>query len=93
MQPTNRKVIRRWLKLRRSFNIAQPFDHLGAARVERAARRRVDRAGRLALEADVGEGKLYMFLPEVLYRGQPHETFKFVFNGIYLSTAREATAN
>jgi len=49
--------------------------------------------GLAALEADVGEGKLYMFLPEVLYRGQPHNTFKFVFNGIYLSTAEEANAN
>jgi hypothetical protein len=49
--------------------------------------------GLAAIEAGVGDGKLYMFGPEVLYRGQPHETFKFVFNGIYLSTAREATAN
>jgi hypothetical protein len=49
--------------------------------------------GLAAIEADVGEGKLYMFAPEVLYRGQPHRTFKFVFNGIYLATAKEATAN
>jgi hypothetical protein len=49
--------------------------------------------GLAALEADVGEGKLYMFLPEVLYRVQPHNTFKFVFNGIYLSTAEEDRAN
>jgi len=49
--------------------------------------------GLAAIEADVGEGKLYIFGPEVLYRGQPHGTFKFVFNGIYLATAREATVN
>jgi len=49
--------------------------------------------GLAALEADVGDGKLYMFLPEVLYRAQPHNTFKFVFNGIYLSTAEEQNAN
>ena len=49
--------------------------------------------GLAAVEADVGEGKLYMFLPEVLYRAQPHNTFKFVFNGIYLSTAEEDRAN
>ena len=49
--------------------------------------------GLAAIEAEVGDGKLYMFGPEVLYRGQPHETFKFVFNGIYLSTAEEATVN
>jgi len=51
------------------------------------------RNGLAAIEADVGEGKLYIFGPEVLYRGQPHETFKFVFNGIYLATAKEARAN
>jgi hypothetical protein len=51
------------------------------------------RNGLAAVEADVGDGKLYMFGPQVLYRGQPHGTFKFVFNGIYLSTAKEATAN
>ena len=51
------------------------------------------RNGLAAIEADVGEGKLYLFGPEVLYRGQPHETFKFVFNGIYLATAKEARAN
>jgi hypothetical protein len=49
--------------------------------------------GLAAIEADVGDGKLYIFGPEVLYRGQPHETFKFVFNGIYLATAKEARAN
>ena len=51
------------------------------------------RNGLAAVEADVGAGKLYVFAPEVLYRGQPHETFKFVFNGIYLSMAKERTAN
>jgi hypothetical protein len=51
------------------------------------------RNGLAAIEADVGDGKLYIFGPEVLYRGQPHRTFKFVFNGIYLATAKEARAN
>ena len=41
----------------------------------------------------MGEGKLYVFGPEVLFRAQPHGTFKLVFNGIYLATARDATAN
>jgi hypothetical protein len=35
-------------------------------------------------QADVGKGKLYMFAPEVTFRGQPHGTFKLLFNGIYL---------
>ncbi len=33
-------------------------------------------------EAKVGKGKLYLFGPEVLFRGQPHGTFKLVFNAI-----------
>ncbi|MFN8579991.1 MAG: M14 family metallopeptidase [Gemmatimonadaceae bacterium] len=34
-------------------------------------------------EADVGRGKVFLFGPEILFRGQPHGTFKFFFNGIY----------
>jgi len=37
-----------------------------------------------AIEAEVGRGKLYLFGPEILFRGQPHGTFKFLFNAIYL---------
>jgi len=51
------------------------------------------RNGLAAVEADVGDGKLIMFGPEVLYRGQPHNTFKFVFNGIFLATAEDAAAS
>ena len=39
--------------------------------------------GTAAIEATVGRGKLYMFGPELTFRGQPHGTFKFLFNGIY----------
>ena len=34
-------------------------------------------------EASVGKGKLFLFGPEITFRGQPHGTFKFLFNGIY----------
>lgn len=34
-------------------------------------------------EADVGRGKLVMYGPEILFRAQPHGTFKLLFNGIY----------
>jgi hypothetical protein len=34
-------------------------------------------------EATVGKGTLYLFGPEVLFRAQPHGTFKFVFNSLY----------
>ena len=32
--------------------------------------------------AQVGPGKLVLFGPEILFRAQPHGTFKFLFNGI-----------
>ncbi|MBT8396284.1 MAG: peptidase, partial [Gemmatimonadetes bacterium] len=43
------------------------------------------------LEADVGEGTLFLFGPQVTYRGQTHATFPLVFNGILLSNSRETT--
>lgn len=43
-----------------------------------------------AVEADSGKGKLYLFGPEITFRGQSHGTFKFLFNAIYLSGAAKA---
>ena len=40
--------------------------------------------GVAAIEAAVGKGKLFLFGPEITFRAQPHGTFKFLFNGIYL---------
>jgi hypothetical protein len=39
--------------------------------------------------ADVprGRGHVYLFGPEIAFRAQPHGTFKFLFNAIYLSVA------
>jgi hypothetical protein len=42
--------------------------------------------GTTMLQADIGKGKLYMFGPEITFRGQPHGTFKLLFNGIYAPT-------
>ncbi len=39
--------------------------------------------GVAAVEANVGKGKVFLFGPEITFRGQPHGTFKFLFNGIY----------
>ncbi len=39
------------------------------------------------VDASVGKGKVFLFGPEVMFRGQPHGSFKFVFNGIYYATA------
>lgn len=41
-------------------------------------------------KADVGKGKLFLFGPEITVRGQPHGTFKFLFNGIYYGTAQRS---
>lgn len=39
--------------------------------------------GIVVVEADMGQGKLFLFGPEITRRAQPHGTFKFLFNGIY----------
>jgi hypothetical protein len=38
-------------------------------------------------EASVGKGKLFLFGPEITFRGQPHASFPFLFNGIYYGPA------
>jgi hypothetical protein len=39
--------------------------------------------GVAAAAAKIGAGNLFLFGPEILFRGQPHTDFKFLFNGIY----------
>ncbi|PYP26082.1 MAG: peptidase [Gemmatimonadetes bacterium] len=48
--------------------------------------------GVAAVEAPIGDkgGKLLLFGPEILNRGQPHGTFKLFFNGIFLARATPA---
>lgn len=38
--------------------------------------------GLAAIEAKVGDGKLFMFGPGIVERAQPHGTFKFLINAI-----------
>jgi hypothetical protein len=38
-------------------------------------------------EAKVGDGRLVLYGPQVLFRGQPHGTFKLFFNGIHRAAA------
>jgi hypothetical protein len=33
-------------------------------------------------EASIGKGKLFLYGPEIAFRGQPHGTFKLLFNGL-----------
>jgi hypothetical protein len=37
--------------------------------------------------AQVGDGHLYLFGPEITFRAQPHGTFKLFFNALALSSA------
>jgi hypothetical protein len=39
------------------------------------------------VDAAVGKGKVFLYGPEVAFRGQPHGTFKLLFNGIYYGPA------
>ncbi len=43
--------------------------------------------GILVVDAKVGNGRLFLYGPEITFRAQPHGTFKFLFNGIYYVTA------
>ncbi|MGB6867884.1 MAG: hypothetical protein WBE11_19545, partial [Candidatus Aminicenantaceae bacterium] len=49
------------------------------------------KGGIAVVEANVGKGKLFLFGPEITFRAQPHGTFKFLFNGIFYSTATSTT--
>ncbi len=42
-------------------------------------------------EATVGKGHVLLFGPEVTFRGQPHGTFKLLFNGLYYGSATPVT--
>jgi hypothetical protein len=44
-----------------------------------------------AAEASIGEGKLYLLGIEAAFRGQPHGTFKLLFNSIYAGPAKLET--
>ncbi len=39
--------------------------------------------GAAVVESKYGKGTVYLFGPEITFRGQTHGTFKFLFNGIY----------
>lgn len=45
--------------------------------------------GVAVIDAQVGKGRLLLFGPEIAFRGQPHGTFKLLFNGIFYGKAIE----
>jgi hypothetical protein len=40
-----------------------------------------------AVSAPLGKGKLFLLAHEVNFRGQPHASFKLLFNGIFYGPA------
>jgi hypothetical protein len=44
--------------------------------------------GIAVIEANVGNGHVFLFGPEITFRGEPHATFPFLFNAIYYSEAQ-----
>ena len=45
--------------------------------------------GIVVADVPVGRGHVYLFGPEIAFRAQPHGTFKFLFNALYLSVAEQ----
>jgi hypothetical protein len=46
--------------------------------------------GTAVAEASLGEGKVVLLGPQVNFRDQPHATFKLLFNGLYMGSAKAA---
>jgi Zinc carboxypeptidase len=44
------------------------------------------------METNVGQGRVLILSPEVLFRSQPHGTYKLFFNGLFLSVAPSMVA-
>jgi len=49
--------------------------------------------GAAVVDAPYGKGHIYLFGPEITFRGQPHGTFKLLFNGIVLAGTGGGTAS
>lgn len=47
--------------------------------------------GTAIAEASIGEGKVFLLGPDPVFRGQPHATFKLLFNGLYYGSAKATT--
>jgi hypothetical protein len=44
-----------------------------------------------AAEASMGEGKVFLLGVEATFRGQPHGTYKLLFNSLYFGPSKDAT--
>ncbi len=45
------------------------------------------------VDAPLGKGRVLLFGPEIAWRAQPHGTFKFLFNGIYMGSGLQASGS
>ena len=61
--------------------------HLNLYEVHKLVEERGDEVvffdGRNAFEAKIGKGKVYVYGPEITFRGQTHSTYKMLFNQLY----------
>jgi hypothetical protein len=49
-------------------------------------------AGGIAIaDAQLGEGHIILYGPEIIFRAQPHGTFKLLFNGILYGSGERVT--
>ena len=88
----------RLMRCRRAATVSQRASRVGASPGS-TARRRCAAAGPGArsiladgvaiVEAEVGTGRLVLFGPQIVFRAQPHGTFKFLFNGIVQAGMKE----
>ena len=69
--------------LQKGVNPVAWFDNQNPLRSGWALGDQYLKGGIVILEANVGQGKLFLYGPEITRRSQPHGTFKFLFNGIY----------
>ena len=44
--------------------------------------------GTALIEADLGDGKLFVFTPKITFRSQAHQSIPLLFNGIFYGSAR-----
>jgi hypothetical protein len=83
-----------------TFRLAEDAEKVGQARVAWFEGKTLLRSGwafgqehldggTAVIDAKVGKGRLVLCGPQVLFRAQPHGTFKFVFNAIVRASEKE----
>jgi len=71
-------------RLKSGGNVIAWYDSAEPLRSGWAWGQKVPEGAAAVVELNVGKGKLVLYGPEILFRSQPHGTYKLLFNGIYL---------